>query len=85
MEEEPKKNFWGKLKTFFKGEEEKPIEEPKQEQYPMPTPESTRELKECFFCKEWIQEGDRWSKQQNNWFHKKCYKKFLQAGRRGKL
>lgn len=82
--EEQHKSFWTKVKDFF-GKEDKPLEEPKQEQYSMPVPESTRELKECFYCKEWIQEGDRWSKQMNNWFHRPCYKKFLQAGKRGKL
>lgn len=83
--EEQKKNFWTKLKGFFTLEEKPEQEEPTQEQYSMPTPESTREQKECFYCKEWIKEGDRWSKQMNHWFHRPCYKKFLQAGRGGVL
>jgi hypothetical protein len=85
MEEEHKKNLWGKFKDLF-GKEEKPEpEEPKQEPYSMPIPTNTREQKECFFCKASILESDNWSKQQNRWFHRHCYKKFLQAGKRGKL
>lgn len=83
---EQKKNFWTKVKDFFNVEE--PVE--KQDQTAKPIEEQVsahpnRELKECFFCKEWIKEGDRWSKQMNHWFHRPCYKKFLQAGRGGVL
>lgn len=87
MEEEQHKNFWTKLKGFFKGEEPKPAEpqEERTESYSMPIPDSARERKECFFCREWIEDGDRWSKQQNKWFHRHCYKKFKQSGRQGKL
>ena len=76
------KGFWNKLTGLFKPKEEaKPI----KEEYEMPIPTEQEEKKECFFCKMWINEGDRWSKQQNKWFHRKCYKKFIQSGRQGKI
>lgn len=37
-------------------------------------------LRECFVCKSYILEGDRWSKQGGKWFHKKCYKELIKTG-----
>jgi len=77
---EEKKGFFTKLKNFFKGEE-KPVEV--VEQIIEEKPEV--KFEECFWCKDAIYEGQRYSKQQGRVFHKECYKKFLDAGRRGKL
>jgi hypothetical protein len=86
--EEEKKGFFSKLKDFFKPKEPTPEEKEEEKvilQEEIQQTHPTRELKECFYCKTWIQEGDRWSKQMNHWFHRPCYKKFLQAGKRGTL
>jgi len=89
---EEKKGFFSKLKSFFTKEKKQEVLETKEEVGAEPTiapkpseelPKESKPNKECFWCREYIYEGDRWSKQQNKWFHRTCYKKFLQAGLKG--
>jgi hypothetical protein len=86
---QPKRSFFGKVKDFFSA---KPKE---QENAPRPISEPTRatseptqrkiRYEECFWCKNAVYEDEHYSNQQGRNFHRKCYKKFLQAGARGKI
>ncbi len=84
-QEQPKKTIWQKLKSFFAkdiGTEEQVVVR-QEEQPTAPLPEIKYE--ECFWCKTPIYVGEKFSNQQSRNFHRKCYKKFLQAGYRGKI
>lgn len=91
IEEQPeKKGFFKKLFSFI---QRKPTEQRQEEETTeeialsevAPVVQEAKPKQECFYCRELIYEGDRWSKQMGNWFHRKCYKQFLNAGKRGKL
>lgn len=60
----------GLFNFLFKKKKE--VESPVQEEAIEQEPAKTRG--ECFYCKNQILEGERWSKQQGKYFHKKCYK-----------
>lgn len=79
---EVKQGFFAKLKSFFKKEEQKPVEQGATE--PAPVQREIR-FEECFWCQKPVYLDEKWSKQQNREFHRPCYKKFLQAGHRGKI
>lgn len=81
-EQQPKKGFFSKVKDFFSHKPEK--EEIIQEEQ-APTVERQIKFEECFWCKEPVYEDEHYSKQMGHEFHRKCYKKFLQAGRRNKI
>jgi hypothetical protein len=57
-------------------EKEKPIKvEPKPEVFDEERPERVKH--ECYFCKKSILNGERWTKAQGKWFHKKCKKSMI--------
>ena len=80
-EQQPKKGFFSKVKDFFSA---KPKEEIIQEAQ-APIVERQIKFEECFWCKEPVYEDEHYSKQMGHEFHRKCYKKFLQAGARNKI
>jgi hypothetical protein len=87
--EEGKKGFFSKVKDFFsaKPKTQEVTPEGKQivsESISQPTQRRIR-YEECFWCKNAIYEDEHYSNQQGRNFHRKCYKKFLQAGRRNKI
>jgi hypothetical protein len=86
--EENKQGFFSKLKHFFKGEDKPVVSEEYKEEVKEEVTQETKPIikfEECFWCKGNIFEGDHYSKQQGRVFHRVCYKKFLQAGKRGKI
>lgn len=60
--------------TLFKG---KNAEQEVKQEPALQTIELKEPMQECFYCKEMIFKGDRWSKQQGKYFHKNCYKEAL--------
>jgi hypothetical protein len=89
--EQPKKTFFGKVKDFFSHKPQKEEVTPKESPAQIPTtaqvlPANRKvRFEECFWCKEPVYEDEHYSKQMGHEFHRKCYKKFLQAGRRNKI
>lgn len=80
--EQQKQGFFSRLKNFFRGEqksEQVEVEGQPQEVVPQPI----IKYEECFWCKNPVYEGEKFSNQQGKHFHRKCYKHFLSAGYRG--
>ena len=83
---EVKLGFFSRIKKFFRGEEkQEPVEKEVVLETATPVSQESQIRDECFFCKEWIYLDEHYSKQQGRIFHRPCYKKFLQAGKRGKF
>jgi hypothetical protein len=61
--------FW----NIFKRKKEK--EEPTIEEVIIET--SKDKWQECFYCKQDMFRGDRWTKQQGKFFHRNCYKEMI--------
>jgi hypothetical protein len=90
--EQPKKTFFGKVKDFFTKAKANGEEDLTQvSSAPIPTQAQALPVnrvvryEECFWCKAEIFEDEKYSNQQGRHFHRVCYKKFLQAGRRNKI
>lgn len=68
------------FKKLF-GIKEKPVkvEEVNEVKTDIPQSQGVRKERTCELCKQEIIEGDRWSKQQGKWFHRKCYKQVLKG------
>lgn len=79
---EKKKGLFSKIKGFFEKKVDEKIDKVIEviEEQPKPVVYG-----ECFFCGQEVYKTDKWSKQQSRLFHRPCYKKFLQAGKNGKI
>jgi hypothetical protein len=68
------------IKKIFGFKEKEQKEQVRQEQIEPIIPEQPRRKEsECFYCKNPILIGEKWSKQQGNYFHRKCYKEMLKG------